>query len=76
MLSDNKGFIWELYEHDRKANQKVLCINQDFTDNTAFIEPLEIAFSVKNKYFVSIKGTGSMDDQAGGKKERKNLGLI
>jgi wobble nucleotide-excising tRNase len=55
VLSHNESFLWELFENYDKSKRKVLRINQDFTNDTSFIEPLDIEFLVENKYFVSIK---------------------
>lgn len=76
VLSHNESFIWELYENYDKAHRKVLCINQDFTNDTAFIEPLDIAFLVENKYFVSIKEMEAWMIKPDIKKKEKILGLI
>lgn len=76
VLSHNESFIWELYENYDKAKRKVLRINQDFTNDTAFIEPLDIAFLVENKYFVSIKEMEAWMKKPDIKEKEKVLGLI
>jgi wobble nucleotide-excising tRNase len=55
VLSHNEHFVWDLYENYDKAKRKVLRINQDFINNTSFLEPLDIEYLVENKYFVHLK---------------------
>lgn len=76
VLSHNESFIWELYENYDKAKRKALRINQDFINNTSFIEPLDIAFLVENKYFVSIKEMEAWLKKPDIKEKEKILGLI
>lgn len=76
VLSHNESFIWDLYENYDKGLRKVLRINQDFTNNTSFIEPLDIAFLVENKYFVSIKEMEAWMSKPDIKAKEKVLGLI
>lgn len=76
VLSHNESFLWDMYENYDKAKRKVLRINQDFINNTSFIEPLDIAFLVENKYFVSIKEMEVWMTKPDIKEKDKILGLI
>lgn len=76
VMSHNETFLWELYENYDKAKRKVLRINQDFTNKTSFIEPLDIALLVENKYFVSIKEMEAWMKSPDIREKEKVLGLI
>jgi wobble nucleotide-excising tRNase len=76
VLSHNEGFLWDLYKNYDASLRKSLRINQDFTTNASYIEPLDIEFLVQNEYFVNIAKLEKWQKKPDIKLKEETIGLI